>query len=523
MLSAVVSLITAACGNGDSGPGALAEPPESTAAPVLETTDGSIARAPRRVSASGPEVELPLVPSDPAAAWNLPAAPGRSSNLVLLEVPVGFNGRQDLPSGLTLALHSCVLAAPLVWVLEGDIEADGSLPGELVLEFHHRVSDVVTVSSALVSVDGPGAFSLVVDARPLPESGAGRAALLGRENCTVFVAGTQIGGTAAASDPAGGVRWEAPAGTVHELGMGARLSEAGPATGWLWPNWVGQGLPFAEVVVVVPDADMWVLQVAGQIDERSGCRSIRTTVQPVEMEQVDVIQWSDCEPFRFIGPRDLGAIEGHPGLFASDYGDGTAPIVHGRVAGSQLRIESQSMAAILAVLDHLELRRNLLVDPRSEGLVSAELESAIAAALAPVDGVERARIRHLDGWYVVAEATYVETGDDIGTVETPVVAEFFARPTDSGWVVLEGGAASWNRCLAAGGSSTPEGGVVWIVAGEPDWVIERLVDGVWTPLNTADGVFLESSVFTDETDRRSWQPNLTLRLADPPAECAEFG
>ena len=379
-------VLVAACGTDPIGSESAASTPRSeisTSPQILEsTTDGSTVLPPRFVEPS-PDTDFPRRQVEPGATWRPPDLRTESVNLSV--VAFGDEAAAALPNpparGFRFELSSCVTAAPFVWVIEGSISADDPLPDSVVLSLHHVSGDVVVIRQVHVTITGEGAFRFLLDGR----AGERPTVYFGRHECRIHVEGYGPKAVAIVEpvDPPGGVVWEAPAGSVHKLGMGALIGDpSSPGLGWTYLNWAEPSLPFETVLAAVPESGVvQVTGVQGLIDPSRACRAVVSDLFVFETSrEATLVQWRDCPQRDRIGPFDRGPIDAYPNASVSDYGAGTWITVHGSVADTSFKVTAQDLITALAALDHLELRTNLAVPERADSPFRADdLDEAIAS------------------------------------------------------------------------------------------------------------------------------------------------
>ena len=530
-LRAVAALVAlGACGSPVSGTDTptTSSPIETTTtslpvdvASTLESTDSSVVHAPRSIGDTV-DTEFPHHAVDPSAMWVPPEVLITSDNLSV--VAHGEAAAAALPnpvvSGFRLEVSTCVTVAPYVWVIEGTISADDPLPERVVLTSAQSSGDVTITRPVLVRIVGEGAFRLVLDGRLVEQP----ISYFSRSECRIRVEGY---GALAVSvvdpiDPAEGVVWEAPAGTVHELGMEARLTSepAGPGIGWTYLNWAKPPLPFRTILAAIPERGVvHVLGVSGSIDPARACRTVVTAVLIVETEhQATIVQWRDCPERDRIGPFDREPVDGYPHVRFTDYGPGTQETAHGSVANTLFKIEAPDRETIVAVLNQLELRTNLTVSALADSPYRADdLDDAIASAFLEDGATEIARAEFEWGWLVVAHGVYVDFVGAEGEerVEESVIVEYAVTRTENdGWIVSDGGGGSWTGCLHVTGGANQQRWTEVVIMSDASWTLERLVDGEWIRLDASGGAYLNSGVFSSTNTIENWDGALDFRVRD---------
>ena len=96
-----------------------------------------------------------------------------------------------------------------------------------------------------------------------------------------------------------------------------------------------------------------------------------------------------------------------------------------------------------------------------------------------------------------------------------MIAEYFvSRSSTDGWFVSNGGAGGWDECLYVAGGADERLWTEIVVMSDPSWSIDRLVDDEWIALETNNGVYLNSGLFTAENTIEDWTASLDVRVHD---------
>ena len=424
----------------------------------------------------------------------------------------GFTSEGVIPTylgegGTDVRLDSCGQVAPGVWEFHGEVITpagfEGPVDGALAVSFPE--GDVVTVWALDTTVHGPGRFAFRLD-----ESLRSGARTCGLSTGSSYFRTSVVEATPSAMP----LTWTAPAGSLHELGIGWMPSRGveDPRAGWAEFTWSDEKLPFNLVVVVNPaTADVGVRRVSGSVDADLGCLSVKTDVLlPTSESEAHVIQERDC-PWTADIPDGATDFEPLPGFTAWSWPGGWN-FISGPIGDTTLRIEAPTLDGILAVLPALEVREN----PDVAGIpdspyVDADLDSVIASTLVAEGLSEVARFPYRDGgWYVLGSGA---SG----------LWSFEIRSISTGWSASGGGGGGWDSCLSVSGSADQAGWVIEVVVADPNWRVEiPAPDGGWMQVETVNGAYIEWGTFGDGVTIDNWFPDVRARVyteSGEPAPC----
>lgn len=445
---------------------------------------------------SGPEVS----PSSSAIA----AEPALVDRGVIRVPPATVSG---VATGITVAdpsrhpnerrgellLNRCHHLAPGRWALGGEVLArpdDGLVRQTLWFE---TGSDVVNGFAFDLATAGIGEFTATVD---LPDSTG--LAFEGHDENDECVIGDQSNageGSAVtvASEP---LVYEAPAGSLQALGIGARLDQAGSLrTAWARHAWLQTALPFAEIWI--PTGDHQGSGFRGPEEEdrsavahhRGNC--LRTTY--VVGENVRVEHEAGCSPSLEPGEP----LTSNPDFFWVE-GDDSAGIDpravmqrdHVRVSVGGPRAEVEALVGELAPVT------NLVID---HDAVDGTFSTAELAAAKITDGprelaglVEHGRIDHDLGTISVWTATdpNAREGSNPHLMVALLVFEaegrINAQRIGGGWDGCHGLVESWSEGTGAS---------VLLMLADPSWTAEIHVPEPYGPPTMIDGIWF--AVFPD--------------------------
>ncbi len=431
------------------------------------------------------------------------------------------------PGGLRARLTTCRRVGVEQWVWEGEISLpEGSEGGRIQLQLTRSAGGDerdVRPSTQLVdaTVATSGAFALE-QARPLdpitPE-GMGElepdvfqftpAYLDPGEECQLHVASSEV----PIEDPSGGppivpidpdepLGYPARAGSVDSLGLGAHLGDFDDgrlAFAYLAAH--EQALPFD--AVVVPDLDRVPVRTVfwWSAADAESCPYVELVGDVVITQTDDCTgpveesdRWNQSNLYRVVD--DVVDLDGFHWV---EDPDGRRSL-SGQVDGWWVHVRSATAddARLVEVARTLRTVTNDLVEPPTARYDTGEdLDAVIDAVLEAESATERARIRQDGWWAIVVEYARTET--------TWPVAIYAARRHRLGWrlLLLDEVHTDVNSMTApfvycVGGTlpyrnideSFREVEVEVAVALEPDWTLERALDGGWEAVPTERGVWV---------------------------------
>ena len=383
-------------------------------------------------------------------------------------------------------------------------------------------------------VPGEGWLALAVDGQDVGGYGlvavrigtAGRAAIeievplrpdvqLGPARCSVR-SSTDLG-SLESTDSTEPLGYEAEAGTVQSLGIGATMAEPDDPR-VPWAQWfVGSGVtPVEQVVLVSEDLDGSAVRAVRTMIDDNGCIRFSVTVANASIEHaLNCVPWLD--PVASAGETTIAGYDAT--LRESSQGEWSVVAFSGPGETVVVRGSSREVVAALAAAARVMPSTN--VANLDSALVGDTPEESARSALA-ADGYElRTIIETAHGLEALATGPIERraTTDPHANLRT-----YRIEPIGGHWITSYAGGGGWDQCLSVDivephGDDGDASGFAVVVAGERFWKIEVEDESGWAQVATTEGVaFVEFG----DLDLENFDI-LSIRVVDDagePVDCA---
>ena len=286
------------------------------------------------------------------------------------------------------------------------------------------------------------------------------------------------------------IDYDAPAGSVQALGIGARMDRRDAAFAWAYFVWSHELSPFAELWIPPPGSQQFRLSDPSDPDDPD-CLAFQYAIGETLVEQS-----AGCARLRGISDDPVPDADGFRWAYSDpDRRYRTAVLIRDTF---RLVVSDSDADRAAAVAASLRPVRSVVVDPDAlapppslaEVVDAGRLRLKAEGEFGPIgDFNERARVDH-DGITTIAYTGHY--AHPCSNCENGVLALLDVYKSDGRWRYDVGSGGSFDDCVSVGGGwSRGVGAQVRVVTADPRWTIEVLDPAAWAPIHTADGVWIQ--------------------------------